>query len=115
DAVEVNEDVAAEDEVEVPASRRRLEQIQLTEFDHAADGFGDANSARHGRLLLEVLEDEMPWHPLDAIGLIYAGGGLHQRLRRQIRGENLNVSPRLIAKQLQRGHRNRVRFFPRRT
>src|SRR5262252_1202210 len=79
-AIEVDEHVAAEDEVEMAAPRRGLQEIELTEIDHAPNGLGHADHSWLCGQLVEVLEDEMPRNAVHAFGFVSAGGSFRQRL-----------------------------------
>ena len=72
-AVEVDQRVAAEDEIERPPWRRRIEQVQLPELDDTADRLG--NPERPGRQIGAPLElTEVPDAPALGCAILAACG-----------------------------------------
>src|ERR1700722_9534966 len=74
--IEIDQRVAAEDEIERPPRRRRIEEVQLPELDERSDPLRDLDRPLRERgAPVEIFQDEVTRHGGDALGLVDAGLG----------------------------------------
>ncbi|MNX89171.1 hypothetical protein D3C86_1211760 [compost metagenome] len=111
--VEVDDDVAAEDHVEIALEGPLRHQVQLVERNEALDLVVNAElAATTGIDFREPLLAHGGRHGFERVVVIDPGAGLRQNLRVDIRREDFEIVIRRIRKHGEHGERNRIGLLP---